>query len=248
MTTILQKEWHSLWVNPFAWVLFALSQFVITYLALIHLQDYILLEDKLKLLANPPGVSQYLIPRFYAPLATLYMLLIPLLAMRMLAEEKRQQTLVLLLASPVGIPAIVIAKFFALFGFFVLMLLCNSLIFLLLGFYAPLDWVSVIWALCGCILFIATCSAIALFFSALGKQAASAALGSYGFFFVLWIISLSGGSQKTTDSLMQYISLSSHLDSFLLGLFSRQDIVYYALLVFLFITLTVHKLGQARRA
>ena len=248
MWTIVKKEWHSLLVNPFAWVLLAISQFVMTYLALIHLQDYALLEDKLKLLANPPGISQYLIPRFYAPLATLYMLFIPLLAMRLLAGEKQQKTLVLLLASPLGITEMIIGKFFALLGFFMLMLLCNSLIVILLAFYVPLDWLSLLWAGFGCTLFIACCSAIALYFSALGKQASSAALGSYGFFFVLWIISLSGGSQKKTDMLMQYISLSGHLDSFLLGLFARQDVVYYVLLVFLFLTLAIHKLGQARKA
>jgi ABC-2 type transport system permease protein len=246
MLNLIKKELYLLFLSPLAWVMMAVTQVILCYLFLIHLQDFLTLQPQLKLLENAPGVTEYMIPRLYSPAASIYMLLMPLLTMRLLADEYKQKTIVLLFASSLSNTSIVLAKYLSLLLTLLIMLLLNSLMLLTLTWYVPLDFISLVWALMGTFLFLSACGAAGLYFSSITQQPATAAFATFGFLFLIWILGLSGGSQQATSEVMKYLALSHHLDSFILGILSVQDIIYYLLFIALFLSLTVYRLATSR--
>ncbi len=248
MFNLLKKELKLLFLSPIAWVMMAVSQIILCYLFLIHLQEFISLQPQLKLLANPPGITQYMLPRLFTPAASIYLLLVPLLTMRLLADEFKQKTIFLLFAAPISNTAIILAKYASVLILVFIMLSINSLMFISLAGHVTLDFVSFVWAFFGTFLFIAACVSAGVYFSCLTNQAITAAFSTFGFLFFLWIIGLSNTAQTQTGEATKYVAIASHLDSFMNGLISMQDVFYYLLFIAFFILLSIYKLSNSRSA
>ena len=246
MYNLYVKELKQLFFSPLAWVMMAVSQAILCYLFLIHLQDFIALQPQLKLLDRPPGVTQYLLPRLFIPAATIYLLLVPLLTMRVISSEVKQQTIFLLFSAPLSNTAIIMAKYLSIITLVLLMLSVNSLMLLSLYWSVAIDLVSFIWAFAGTFLFIAACVSAGLFFSTTNKHPLTAGFYTFGFLFLLWIFGLSPATQNQNGNVLQYIAITPHLNSFTNGLFSLQDFVYYLLLIALFIVMSIYKLAVSR--
>jgi ABC-2 type transport system permease protein len=82
--------------------------------------------------------------------------------------------------------------------------------------------------------------------SSLTEQPVVAAISTFGLLLLLWIIDWSGNSKEQVASLFAYLSLQTHLTSFLKGLFSTTDVAYYLLLTTLFLVLGIRRLDQQR--
>jgi ABC-2 type transport system permease protein len=100
--------------------------------------------------------------------------------------------------------------------------------------------------LLGLTLLLASFAAIGVFMSSLTEQPVVAAISTFGLLLLLWIVDWSGNSKEQVSSLFAYLSLQTHLTSFLKGLFSTTDVVYYLLLTTLFLVLGVRRLDQQR--
>ena len=246
MFNLLKKELQQLFFSPIAWVMMAVSQVILCYLFLIHLQDFIALQPQLKLLANPPGITQYMLPRLYTPAASIYLLLIPLLTMRLIADEFKQHTMALLFASPLSNSAIIVAKYLSVLLMILVMLSINSMMFLTLLWATPLDLISFAWAFTGTFLFISACAAAGLYFSCISKQPLTAAFATFGLLFLLWTLGLSHSSADNASGALYYLAIANHLASFMNGLVSLKDVLYYLLFIALFLLLSIYKLANSR--
>ena len=63
---------------------------------------------------------------------------------------------------------------------------------------------------------------------------------------LLWIIDWSGDSEEGMSDLLPYLSLKTHFESFLKGLFSTADVAYYLILTATFLILAIRRLDQQR--
>ncbi len=121
--TIAGKELRSLFASPLAWLVLTVVQIILGYGFLKRLDDFLQIQSQLAQLASPPGVTELVAAPTFATAAAVLLFAVPLLAMRMIAEERRNQTLTLLLSAPVSITEIVLGKFVGLVAFLLIIVL-----------------------------------------------------------------------------------------------------------------------------
>ncbi len=116
----------------------------------------------------------------YTGMFFVMMIMIPILTMRLMAEENRQKTDQLLLTSPVSLPRLVIGKFLSAFA---ILLVC-TLIFLVYGLvlsgFATVNWAIILGNIFGMLLIGSVFIASGLFISTLTENQMISAVGSIG--------------------------------------------------------------------
>lgn len=178
------------------------------------------------------------------------MIMIPILTMRLMAEENKQKTDQLLLTSPVSLPRLVIGKFLSAF---VILALC-TLIFLVYGLvlsgFATVNWIIILGNIFGILLMGSVFIASGLFVSTLTENQMIAAVGSIGINigFIL-IDSLAAVMPvKFLQDAVRSLSFFSKYNQFTLGIFSLSNIFFFISVIFIFIFLTVRVLEKRRWA
>lgn len=246
MRAILLRELRSLFLSPLAWVLLGTMQLILAWLFLVQLEQYLQIQPRLASLAAAPGVTDLLAIPLLDSASLIIMLLIPLLSMRLLSEEYRNNTFRLLLSAPVSLSRIVLGKYLALATVLLIMLLLTALMPLSLLIGSELDLGKLAAGLLGLGLELALFGAIGLFLSCLTERPAVAAAGTYGLLLFLWILNMAAGSQGEGSMLFNWISPVTHFRSLLSGLVQSADLTYFVLLTAAFLILTVQRLEGRR--
>ena len=166
--------------------------------------------------------------------------------MRVFSDEKRNRTLTLLLSAPVSMTEIVLGKFLGVTLFFILLLAMLSLMPLSLYAGTMLDTGKLLAGILGLSLLLMAFTAIGVFMSSVTEQPVVAAISTFGLLLLLWIIDWSGGENEKVTGLFHYLSIQTHLNSFLKGLVSTTDVAYYLLLTTVFLLLSIRRLDQQR--
>jgi len=243
--TIAAKEIRALFLSPLAWALLCAVQVIIAFIFLDNLSDFVDQQANINPDTHPEGASLIVIAQTYATVGFIMILVVPLMTMRMIADERRQKTLTLLLSSPVTSFDIVLGKYFGVMGFFLVMHIMLMLMPLSLYLGGSID--SGLLAADILALFLLLCSfcAVGLYFSTLTSEPAIAAATTLGTLLLLWIlnvvVSSSGGFSWLT-----YLSAQNHYGVLLRGVFSSLDIIYFLILIFLFLSLAVRRLNYER--
>lgn len=188
------------------------------------------------------------LPTFFAQLSYLWMLLSPILTMRLLAEEKQKHTDQLLLTSPVSLPGIVLGKYLAAVTVLIGTVLgCLVYIFItaLYGTVYPAELAVVLLGLTlqGCAF-----AAMDLFFSGLAANPMTAALLAFGANLLLWLLDLLSSAVRWDglSSLLNFFSLYGRNEAFLMGQLSVANILYDLSFAAFFLALCVFNLDRRR--
>jgi ABC-2 type transport system permease protein len=130
---------------------------------------------------------------FLGGLIFIFLLVTPLLTMRVLSEEKRQKTDQLLMTAPMGTGKIVSGKFLAALALYLITLIVTFLYPLFLSFHGRLDTAQIAGTYIGFFLLGASFISIGIFVSSLSDSQASAAILTFCLLIVTWIIDFLGG-------------------------------------------------------
>ncbi len=244
---IARTEFRRLFNSPLAWSLLALVQFILAWVFLLGLNEYLTqIQPAMVGRESAPGISDLVVSALYLWAGMIMLAVMPILTMRLLAEERMNQTLSLLRTAPVSITQIVLGKYLGLLLLIVLMVLMLSLMPLSLALGTSLDWGRLAAAMLGLFLLLASFAAAGLFLSSLTKQPIIAAVSTFGLLVFLMILYISGNSQGAGSELFIYLSHFGHFLSFLEGIFDSSDLVYYLLFIGGFLLLTIRKLDNDR--
>ncbi len=203
--------------------------------------------------AQNPQVAGQLIPQqmVFRPLlgglAIVLLLLVPLLTMRLLAEEKRSGTAELLFTYPLTDWAVILGKFLAALLVYLILVGLTLTYGVAFAFVARLDWGSLITGYLGLILLGGSCLALGLFASSLTENQIVAGVAAFALLLLFWIIGWvqelgSGGP----GGVFQYLSMMEHYDSFTRGVIDTRDLVYYFSFIYFFLFLTKRQLESRR--
>lgn len=225
MTTIAKREFRSYFDSPLAYVVICLSFFALGLM-------YFMLNGGFWQ-ADRSSVERLF---EYAPMG-LSFLVIPVVTMRLIAEERRSGTLEMLITLPVKDSDVVLGKYLGALGL-VLVLVLATLVYPIGIFKAPwnlgpLDSGPVVSGYLGLILFSAAAVAIGLLVSSFAESQAVAFFITFFVLAALWFFdnaaqSLSaGGSLIPLASVLQYVSFQSRLSGFWRGLIDARDVVYF---------------------
>ena len=169
---------------------------------------------------------------------------VPMLSMRLISEERKQQTLPFLFTSPISITEIVLGKFVGLVLFLSLMVLYVFVMLTTLNIWADIDFGYLIANSFGLLLLVASFAAIGIYFSSLTSQPIIAAILSFIFAVTLFILERYFASQP--NHWFSYISLMKHFQAFSRGVISSKDIIFFILFISTFIVLTIRRLDSDR--
>lgn len=244
--TIAIRELKNLFLSPLAWTIMAVLQLILAYLFLSQLDTFMLLQPRLAGIEGAPGVTDIVVAPLLQTSGFLLLLIAPAITMRVFSDERRNRTLSLLLSAPVSMTDIVLGKFLGVSLFFLLLLSLLAAMPLALYAGTTLDAGKLAAGLLGLALLLATFAAIGVFMSSLTEQPVVAAISTLGILMLLWIIDWSGDSQEGMTDLLPYLSLKTHFESFLKGLFSTADAAYFLLLIAAFLILAIRRLDQQR--
>ena len=181
--------------------------------------------------------------------ATFFFLLLgPILTMRLFAEETKLGTIELLLTAPVHDYEVVLGKFFA--G------LVSIIVLLLLTLYYPLtffiaqanpDIGPIIAGYFGLALLCALFVSVGLFASSLSNNQIVSVMLGLVIFFLFWFIGDAAQLVRgNAAAFLQFLSVRVHYTDFAKGIINTQDVVYFLALTAIFIFLTVRSLETRR--
>ena len=245
--TLAWRELRSLFLSPLAWAILAIVQFIMAYLFMSQLQEFLLIQSKLSAIDNAPGVTELVIVPLYGSAAFIMMLVTPLLTMRLISEERRNRSLALLISAPISMTEIIIGKYIGMLGFAAIMILMMTLMPLSLYIGGSIDGGLLFTIVLGISLLLAAFIALGLYMSTLTSQPTIAAMSTFGMLLLLWIIDWAGGKADATASgLLEYLSMLRHFEAFAKGLFNSSDFIYYLLFISLFLILSIRRLDGDR--
>jgi len=246
--TLAQRELRTLFVSPMAWTIMAVTQLILAFIFAALVEGYLVNQPQLMMLENAPGVTERIIAPLYGATAWIFMMVVPLLTMRIISEERRNHSLTLLLSAPVSMTEIIIGKFLGVMLFLLLMTALLSLMPLSLLLAGTLDFGHFVSILIALVLLIAGFSALGLYLSTLTNQPTVAAIGTYGALLLLWIIDIGSNSVANIEAsgLLSYLSMLRHFDALARGVFSSVDVVYFILFISVFLVLSIRRLDTDR--
>ncbi|MBI2082111.1 MAG: ABC transporter permease [Deltaproteobacteria bacterium] len=225
MWSLLKKELKIHIASPVAAVTFALFLFLTGFAFTAHMTE-----------PSPQNLPEASMRGMTYFMAVIFVFLTPLLTMRGFAEERKIGTIELLKTSPLSDRAIVFGKYFSVWILYaaLLFLTLEYPIFILLS--GEPDPGPLTLSYLGLLLMGGAFLAAGIFCSVVTQSQVIAAVFSFVLLLTLWFLGEVGGV------LGEKISVSSHLESFSIGVLDLGDISYYLLFTFLFLFLTVRYL------
>lgn len=188
------------------------------------------------------------LPTFIGEMSYLWMLLSPVLTMRLLAEEKQKKTDQLLLTSPVSLPGIVLGKYLAAVT---VLLLATGLTLFYVGIVAAYGQVypaELAVNYLGFVLQGCAFVALDLFLSGCAETPVTAAVLAFGANFLLWILDLLENAIQAEwiSSALRFCSLYARNEPFLMGQLSFAGLLFDLSVIALFLSLTVFRMERKR--
>ena len=185
---------------------------------------------------------------FIGTMGYLWMLLCPVLTMRLLAEEKSKRTDQLLLTSPVSLPGIVLGKYLAAATVMGLTVLLTGLFVLIVAIYGQVYPGELLVGYLGFMLQGCAFIALDLFISGCTSNQVTAVVAAFGANFVLWMLDLlqAAISIDWVNKLLSFFSLYERTEPFLMGQFSFASVGYDLSFAAAFILLTIHMMDSRR--
>lgn len=180
----------------------------------------------------------------------LFMITVPVLTMRILAEEKKNKTDQLILTAPVSVGKIILAKYLAMATILMIAIVVVCIYPVVLSFYGEVPFGESYAAILGFALFGLTGISIGLFISSICESQVIAAVLTFITLFAGYmmsgICSMISSTGNLLTKLLGCFDLLTPLDNFLNGLLDLNGVVYYLSLIVLFIFLTCQSIQKRR--
>ena len=246
---ICRKELRSYFVSPIAYLLLTMFAVIMGFFFWNALGYFVYMgiESQMQGEMFPMNVNEQVIRPLLSNMSVIGLFLIPMITMRLFAEEKRSGTIELLATSPVRDTEVIIGKWLAAVVMYSCLMLLTGLNFLFLFKYGNPDWKPLVIGYLGLLLQAAALLAIGTFISTLTKNQIVAGGATFGACLLLWVLEwVSGYETATWARVMSYMSVITHYESFAKGVLDVKDAVYYVGVTFFGLFLTARSMESLR--
>ena len=234
MSAIFKREFKTYFTSPIGYVVLAMIYGLSGY--------YFFMYN----LANGYADLSYV---FSSVMTLLVLLVLPVLTMRLMSDDKRQKTDQALLTAPVSLTGIVLGKFFAALLLFAIGISIMLVFAVIIAVKVTPDWLVIFGNFIGLLLLGAMLIAIGLLISCLTESQFVAALGTFLASFALLMVD-SIGSMLSSSTLVvtitDFLSISKRYSTFTSGLMQYDDIIFFVSMTALFLFITVRVLDRKR--
>ena len=247
--TIARKELKTYFTSPIAYIVLAISAVIFGFFFYSALAFFVQRGMQSQMMGRglPMNVNEFVIRPLLMNLSVISLFLIPMITMRLYAEEKRSGTIELLLTSPVRDLELILGKLLAAFVLYAaimgLVLANLAVVFI----YGDADWKPVAAGFLGVALMGAAFLSLGMLLSTFTRNQIVAGSLTFGLFLMLWVLDwVSAYSSSTVSQVASYISMTTHMENFAKGVIDLRDVVYYLSVIFLGVFLTQRSLESLR--
>jgi len=228
---IAQKELRSYFSTPIAYIVigfFALLFGYFFYAMLIIFNQQSLQLGGLGGGGGNVDINQQLIRPLFLNASVILLFVLPLITMRTYSEEKRSGTIELLLTSPVTDIQIIVGKFLGAMALYAAMLGITLIHMVLLFAWGNPEPKVVVMGYVGLLLMGGCFISVGLLISSLTKNQIVSGMVTFAVFLLLWVINwIASFTGPTTQSVLNYLSITDHFDDFTKGILDTKHLVYY---------------------
>jgi ABC-2 type transport system permease protein len=246
---IASKELKSYFASPIAYTVmgfFALT-FGYFFYALLLFFDRQSLQAAGRGGAPTVNVNEQLIRPVFLNATVIFLFVLPLITMRTYSEEKRSGTIELLLTSPLSDMQIILGKFLGAMGLYAAMLAITLVHIGLLFVFGNPEWRPIATTYLGLLLMGGCFMSVGLFISSLTKNQIVASAITFGVFLMLWVINwIASFMGPTAQQVLNYLSITDHLDDFTKGILDTKHLVYYISFITFGLFLTARSVDTER--
>ena len=245
---IAHKELKSYFASPIAYIVIGFSAILFGWF-FVNLLYYF---DRMSLQAGmgqggAVNVNEMLISPLFLNVSVILLFTLPLVTMRTYAEEKRSGTIELLLTAPLTDIQIVVGKFLG--GLVLYAAMLGATVFhlgFLFAFGNP-EWRPVATGYLGLLLMGGCFLSLGLFVSSLTKNQIVAGMITFALFLMFWVINwMASFTGPTTQAVLNYLSITEHLNDFTRGVIDTKHLVYYLSFIAFSLFLTVRAVDSER--
>ena len=246
MLAIFRRDLMAYFHSATVWVLSAAYLFVAGLIFTLMVKTFADNSLMGSMSGRTANITDELVVPYQWWLGFLMVFIVPLLTMRLVAEEKRTGTLELLFTYPVNEWEIVLAKFLSATTVVASMLGVSCISLLLINSKVEFDWNLIGSGYVGLMLMGMSVVSIGLWASSLSSSQVIAACITYGLCMMLWLMQMLDEFVPTLKERLGTLGIMTHLESFARGNLSSHDVVYYLALCMLFLFLTVRVLDSRK--
>jgi ABC-2 type transport system permease protein len=249
ISAIAGKELRGYFASPVAWVMMGLFAFIFGWFFLSYLTYFVRNSMQAAMGGGPSSmnVNMDLIRPLLSNASVLVLFLLPMITMRVYAEEKRSGTIELLLTSPLTDFEIIVGKFVGAICFYIALLAVTAIYIGVLFLYGRPEWRPLISGYLGLFLLGSCFIALGLFISSTTKNQMVAGGATFVVSLFFWIISWFADSAGPTGAaILSYLSITEHFDDFGKGIIDTKHVVYYLSFITFGLFLTLKSVDSER--
>jgi len=195
----------------------------------------------------PMDVNEWVVRPALMNVSVIGLFLIPLITMRIFAEEKARGTIELLATSPVRDSEILLGKWLAAVTLYAAILAIALLNVLVLFFYGKPEFLPILTGFLGLLLQGGTLLAIGTFISTTTKNQIVAAFSTFAVCLILWVLDwVSSYNTEAWAKVVAYMSVITHFEPFAKGVIDSKDVIFYVTMIFFGLFLTSRALESSR--
>ncbi len=247
--TICQRELKSYFASPIAYLVMAFFAVIFGFFFYSATRVFVMrgMESQMMGRGMPMDVNEWVIRPLLSNASVIGLFLIPMITMRLFAEEKRSGTIELLLTSPVRDIEVILGKWLGAVILYAAVLTLSALNFLILFAYGRPDWKPILVGYLGLLLQGACMLAIGTFISTLTRNQIIAAGAAFAVCLLLWVLEwVTAYETSTFGKVIGYLSVVTHFEPFSKGVLDSKDVIFYLSMTFFGLFLTARSMESLR--
>lgn len=247
--TILRRELSSYFRSPVAYAVLFFFALITGFFFYAGVRSFLQQSLQMTMAGQsvPLNVNEWVVQNVLGNMNVINLFVIPILTMRLFAEEKRSGTFELLSTSPLRDWEIILGKWLAAMVLYMCGVAISLLNMSILFAYGNPDWRPMAIGYLGAILQGGCLVAIGTFLSTLTKNQIVAAISAFGVCILLFVMDwVASFDSSPLFKVISYISVSSHSSSFVRGVLDSKDAIYYVSMIFLGLFLSGRSLESVR--
>lgn len=237
---IARKELRSLFATPMGWLVLAIFQAIVGTYYSLSFNQYFEIMQSAHWQVQRIGLTQFMAEGVFGVAAVLMLFVVPLVSMKLISEERKNQTMALLMSAPLSMSELILGKLLGIISYLSLLIVSMVLMIALLLPWAEIDLPYLLTHAFGLWLLMLASSALGLYISCLTANPILAAFCSLTVL-TFWLL-LDKFFSDDAQALFHDFSLMQHYRQFALGILNSYDILFFVLFAGFFVLLAIRRL------
>ena len=244
ITIIARKELRSLFATPMGWLVLATFQGIVGTYYSLSFNQYFEIMKSAQWQVQRVGITQFMAEGVFGVAAVLMLFVVPLVTMKLISEERKNQTIALLMSAPLSMSELILGKLLGIVSYLSLLIITMVVMIAMLLPWAEIDLPYLLTHAFGLWLLMVASSALGLYVSSLTANPILAAFCSLTA--LTLCLMLDKFFSDSSHAWFHDFSLMQHYRQFALGILNSYDILFFVLFALFFVLLAIRRLHADR--